>query len=345
MTGEREQSPLSLDQRIDLWDAVLGGVRGYFKQEGLREVSTPVRVAANAVEPYIEPLAWRGAQLQTSPELCMKQLLGSRSIYQVAHCFRQGEQGARHREEFHLIEWYRVGGSLAAQQRDIECMVARASYAAALVLQEEPTPPRRWRRLGWLELFEAQTGTLLRGDESASELEPLLRGLRVQANLESQGPALPASADVAQLVAWSELFSLWSDARLDPWLATLPEDEGVHLVDFPAPLAALARSSSRCAMRFESYFRGVELANAYDELRDANEQQRRFERVNALRVHQGLESLPISQPFLGFLRDGRLPASVGAAMGLERILSTVCYRAHLSEVELCEPYAGAPPSE
>lgn len=335
------KTKLGLDERIDLWDAVLVATRDYFRREGLREVSTPVRVRANAVEPFIEPVCWGQGQLQTSPELHMKQLLANRSIYQIAHCFRQGEQGPNHREEFHLIEWYRLGRPLETLQRDVERLVRNASHSAALLLGTVPCEPRRWKRIGWFDLFEHLTGYRLRGDECQKELAPILAELRAELSLAPASVGTPENAEIARMSAWIELFSLWSDARLDPWLAQESANEGVHLVEFPAQLAALSRCEDDRAMRFESYFQGSELANGYDELRDAAQQRKRFELVNGLRESLGEAPLPVCESFLRFLRENRLPASVGIAMGLERLIGAVCSGAHFSQFELCESYAVA----
>lgn len=336
-----ERKVLTLEERTDLWDAVLVTVRGYFQREGLREVSTPVRVEANAVEPFIEPFPAGPWQLQTSPELAMKRILGTRSIYQIAHCFRGGEWGPQHREEFHLIEWYRVERDLAALTRDIEVLLQAAANAASVALGEPCPAPRRWRRIGWLDLFETQMAVTLRGDEEAGELQEPLAVLRGELGLEAPRIA-HEDAEVAQLAAWVELFSLWSDARLDPWLLENSVQDGVHLVGFPKPLAALSRVQGPLALRFESYFRGAELANAYNELRDAREQTLRFRTVNRMRERLGQAPLPICSHFLEHLRALRLPECVGAAMGLERLISSVCCRAHLSEIEVCDGFAGAP---
>lgn len=335
---------LSLDQRIDLWDAVVGSLRDYFRREGLRETSTPVRVPANAVEPFIEAVPCGPFFLQTSPELAMKRLLRKRSLYQIAHCFRAGERGPAHREEFHLVEWYRLGADLKDLQLDIERMVERATQSAAALLgQGDLHPPLGWIRMPWLELFEALVGKALRGDESADELYPLLAQMRSRLGVQGQSPPFSQEETQAgQLAAWVELFSLWSDAYLDPWLAEHSVQQGVHLTEFPAPLAALARKCEGHAMRFESYWRGAELANAYDELRDAAEQRRRFDEVNSLRRAHKMPDLPLCEAFLSHLEAGNLPACAGAAMGLERLLGTVCRRAHLSQIEVCDGFNLAP---
>ena len=121
-------------ERVRLWDAALSAVRDYFREQGLREVSTPVRVPAVAIEPFIEPIAAPPMLLATSPELAMKRLVarGSGSIFQISHVFRRAEVGERHSEEFHLVEWYRVGATLEQVTGDVEAIVARVFAATRI---------------------------------------------------------------------------------------------------------------------------------------------------------------------------------------------------------------------
>ena len=131
--------------RVELWDAALEAVRATLRQGGLREVSTPCRVEAVAIEPWIEPIpAGHGAGakwLATSPELAMKTLLarGSGSIFQIAHVFRAAEVGAHHSEEFHLIEWYRTPGELLDVMADVEALVASVRRSEWRIIQA-PSP-------------------------------------------------------------------------------------------------------------------------------------------------------------------------------------------------------------
>ena len=112
-------------------------------------MSTPIRSREVALEPWIEPLAAGEQWLATSPELAMKRLLarGGGSMFQIAHVFRAAEIGARHREEFHLIEWYRAPGDLPDVIADVERLVAAIFAAVAPLLGEQrPLAPRSWMR-------------------------------------------------------------------------------------------------------------------------------------------------------------------------------------------------------
>lgn len=312
--------------RVRLWDEALAGARACLRDAGMREVSTAIRRDAAALEPWIEPIAaGQGKWLATSPELAMKQLLcrGAGSIFQIAHVFRAAEIGPRHREEFHLLEWYRVPGELLDVMADVERIVARIFAVAEAVMGANPAlAPRRWVRVEMIDLLRETTGFPLLGDEPAAEIEPLLARARARAGVRwvADG-ARPTASELADLLAWTELFSLWSDLELDPWLARQAPDLGVHVVGFPVMLAALAEVEGARAQRFESHVRGVELANGYLELRDPAEQRRRFERVAALREQHGLAELPLPEAFLAALAREGLPRCAGVALGFDRLLA------------------------
>lgn len=90
------------------------------------EVQTPTLGLCSTTEPHIEPLRTAdGAFLQTSPEHYMKRLLaaGAPSIYQLGPAYRAGEAGRLHREEFSMLEWYRLGFDDAALMDEVAALV------------------------------------------------------------------------------------------------------------------------------------------------------------------------------------------------------------------------------
>jgi len=330
---------LSWPLRVEVWDAGLRAVRDQLRGFGLREVSTPIRTGEVALEPWIEPLRAGDLLLATSPELAMKRLLarGCGSIFQVAHVFRAAEIGARHSEEFHLIEWYREPGDLPAVIADVEAVVAAVFAAVTAVIDGHAgLAPRTWIRVELLDLMGETLGQQLAGNEDAQAIKPLLRRVRQDhgIGLLAGDEAPPDDPELARLLAWTELFSLWSDHHLDPWLARQPAGVGVHVVGFPASLAALseAEPDGRKAARFESHVGGIELANGYRELRDAREQRRRFELVAAMRARYGQPRLAMPEAFLAEL--DRLPPCAGVALGLDRLLALACGCSRLDQVGL-----------
>jgi lysyl-tRNA synthetase class 2 len=202
-----------------------------------------------------------------------------------------------------------------------------------------------------LDVVAQTLGVTLRGDEDADALALALRPVRVVLGdpLATVPHARLATSPRAHaLAAWTAFFSAWCDARLDPWLRERA-DEGVHLVDFPRPLAALSAHGPETspgepalvdgqprmvAHRFESHVHARELANGYRELRDADEQRRRFDDVNALRVALDLRPLPIDPEFLEDLRAPGLPPCAGVAMGLDRLVLLATGRSRIADIAI-----------
>jgi lysyl-tRNA synthetase class 2 len=90
-------------------------------------------------------------------------------------------------------------------------------------------------------------------------------------------------------------------------------------------------SGHEVAERFELYHRGIELANGYHELSDAQEQRRRFEAVNAARLADGRHALPIPEEFLAALERG-LPDCTGVALGFDRLAMLATGSSSIDEV-------------
>ena len=103
---------------------------------------------------------------------------------------------------------------------------------------------------------------------------------------------------------------------------------------FPASQAALARvcdSDPRTAERFEAFYCGIELANGYHELMDANQLEERSVLANRQRVADGKKPLPVQNRLLDAMRSG-MPNSCGCALGFDRLVMLACQANSLAEV-------------
>ena len=273
---------------------LLSTVRAFFAARGVLEVDTPQLGRHGVSEPNIQCIPVPGhGYLQSSPEYHMKRLLaaGSGPIYQICKAYRDGEAGARHNPEFTMLEWYRPGFQLDALVN--ECLALFAG-----LFPDVPTKRYRFR-----DLFGDVTGL---DPLTASDAELLTRA-------ESHGApdGLNKSAAVDYLMA----------TRVEP---ALPAEQLSVVTDFPGWAAALAQTrpdtdGTEVAVRFEIYYRRLELANGYQELTDAEEQRRRFERDNRLRRAHGLNTMDADPYLLDAIQHG-LPACSGVAMGVERLL-------------------------
>lgn len=273
---------------------LLSTVRAFFAAREVLEVDTPQLAHYGVSDQHIQCIAVPGyGYLQSSPEYHMKRLLaaGSGPIYQLCKAFRDGEAGGRHNPEFTMLEWYRPGFSLA----DL--------VSECLALFAELFPGVSTQRYHFRALFHHVTGLdPLKADEQA---------LTQCAERHGAPPDLDKAAAVDYLMA----------TQVE---AALPSEQITVVNDFPGWAAALAqthqdRDGSVVARRFEIYYRGLELANGYQELTDPQEQRQRFEQDNHLRQQHDLPAMN-ADPYLLAAMDHGLPACSGVAMGVERLL-------------------------
>ncbi len=269
--------------------ATLQAIREFFLNQGYLEVETPHRIPAPAPEPHIDAVPAAGWFLHTSPELCMKRLLatGYSKIFQICRCWREGERGRLHVPEFTLLEWYAANsnyGDLMHQSETLIQHVARQlDLGESLTYQGvEINLASPWPRISVREAFSRYA--------PISMSEALERDLYDQIMIEDIEPRLPRE---------------------------LP----VFLYDYPVQRGALARlreDDPTVAERTELYIGGLELANGFTELTDADEQRSRFEREEAYRRARGKRPYPLPVKFLAELPY--MPPSAGIALGVDRLV-------------------------
>nr|WP_290820338.1 EF-P lysine aminoacylase EpmA [Halomonas sp.] len=299
--------------------ALLSEVRAFFAERGVLEVETPVLGQAGSTDVYLASLSTRAHTdkgrrrlwLQTSPEFHMKRLLaaGSGPIFQLARSFRNGEVGGRHNIEFCMLEWYRPGFTLN-QLIDETTTLVRQLTGQAL-------PVRCYR---YRELFYHYLA-----------LDPFAERLSSLRELAEHHAGMPPAtmAEEPREVCLDMLMS----ARIEPHLG---DQQLTAVVEYPASQAALAKRHQDAhgdwvASRFELYLNGVELANGYDELTDADEQRQRFEADNAQRLALGLEEVDIDERLLQAMAHG-LPEGAGVALGMDRLVQQVLGKPRLEDV-------------
>lgn len=280
---------------------MLDRARDYFRRHAVLAVETPILGAGTATDPNLDSMtADTGAgraYLQTSPEHFMKRLLaaGYPDIYQVSRVFRSAESGRRHLPEFTMIEWYRLGFEL-------DEIVGDAIELTSALLEKTTlaAPASKTYRAAFVDSISIDPM-----DTTAGEL----------------ADALDADDDLREtlgqdLDAWLDLAMA---SRVSPSFA---EDRLTVVTHYPASQAALARltpGDPATADRFELFLGPLEIANGFVELRDPDEQRRRFEADREKRLAGGKPVPDVDAALIAALRAG-LPACAGVALGLDRVL-------------------------
>ena len=284
-------------------------VREFFTARGFLEVDTPILSADTVVDRHLDPLSTtltgvgpeRTMYLQTSPEFAMKRLMaaGGEAIFQIARVFRQGERGNRHNPEFTLVEWYRRGDDYAAGMQLLSDLISATLKLGPAERITYRDAFRRHLAIDPLTIADDELATLARA--TLSEMSA-------------------AFDDTTDRDAWLDL--LLTEC-IEPHLGSSSSGPTI-LCDYPPSQAALAKlrhdpGSPPVAERFELYVDGIELANGYHELLDADVLLERNVENNRLRVADGKPPLPVDSRLITAMRAG-LPPCTGCALGFDRLV-------------------------
>lgn len=305
---------------------VIAALRAVFADEDFAEVETPILQTSPGAEVHLQGFATelrgprpgpaRRVYLHTSPEIAMKKLLvaGVPRLYQLAHCFRNGEASPLHQPEFLMCEWYRAQAGLDAIKQDCIRLVRAAAEAALRTIFTangmDCDPFAEWESLSVPDAFRRYAGI----DLLATAPDP---DAPDAGRLAQEAKRIGVHAGAGD--TWDDLFFRVMGERIEPFLG---RSRPVFLCDYPASMAALARrkpGDPRLAERMELYICGIELANGFGELTDADEQKRRFEADMALKHRLYGETWPVDEDFIAALRHG-MPESAGIALGVDRLV-------------------------
>ncbi len=271
-------------------------MRAFFAARGVMELDTPVLGHTTVTDPAIESLTVevgdRRIYLQTSPEYHLKRALaaGAPSVVRIGPVFRADESGRLHNPEFTMVEWYRLGF-------DLDALMTETAALADLILGAG-----KYRRTEYAALLEPVGVDVFTSPRAT--LEQALRSIGVGDEVR----------------AWSRRHLL--DYLVAHVLGSMTGR--VFVTAYPPEQAALARVVSdaagrRVAARFELVIDGIEIANGYDELRDADVLAARMAGdIDARRAH-GQPLHAADQRLLAAMRHG-LPACAGVALGFDRLL-------------------------
>jgi lysyl-tRNA synthetase class 2 len=302
-------------------------LRRFLDERGFLEVETPVLqplYGGAAARPFVThhhaldmPL-----YLRIADELYLKRLLvgGLERVYEIGHDFRNEGMDRTHNPEFTMLEVYQAYADYGDMMDLIEDMVSGLvehclgtkvieRYGTTL----DFTPP--FPRLPFLQAVQSKTGLNLRTAKD-EEMRTVLLG---------------AGGD-------PEAVKLLSGGRLqDEVFKTFVEPHLVQptfVVDYPKALSPLAkehRSDPTLSERFELFVGARELANAFSELNDPDDQRRRFEDQVRQRAQGDEEAHSFDADYIRALEYGMPPAG-GLGLGIDRLMMVIADQASIRDV-------------
>src|SRR5947209_7301766 len=249
-------------------------IRGYLDGEGFVEVETPIlqpRYGGGFAEPFIthSNLLDQDLYLRIADELYLKRLIvgGLERVYELAKDFRNESYSYKHSPEFTQVEWYEAYADYRDTMERTEDLVVAAAHATiggtrTTFRGHEIDLAKPWARVRFADALDAY-GAWTR---DADELRAKLRD---------------AGVDTSSDRTWAQLVDHAYSHFVEPELI-----QPTFVYDWPIELSPFAHTTDddeTLVERFEAVVCGMEFANAFSELNDSEEQQRRFEMQGAER--------------------------------------------------------------
>ncbi len=306
----------------------IAAVRAFLDARGFIEVETPCLqpiYGGAAARPFVthHNQLDRDLYLRIAPELYLKRCIvgGLEKVYELGKDFRNEGVSYKHNPEFTMVETYEAYVDYRAVAEMLEQLVAHAAIAAtgsARVDWREHTidftPP--WRRLDLRTAIREASGIDVRTHSDPDSLRAAMRA---------------AGHDAPESESWAKLVDGLLTQTLEPTLI-----QPTFLLDYPLELSPFAKRTPDdpdTVERFEAFAGGMEIANAFTELNDPDDQAERFATQQADRAAGDEEAQPMDEDFLVALEHG-MPPTGGLGLGIDRLVMLLTGASSIREVVL-----------
>ena len=303
---------------------IIAAVRRFLDDRGFVEVETPILqplYGGALARPFVthHNQLDRDFYLRIATELYLKRCIvgGLERVYELGKDFRNEGVSFKHNPEFTMLEWYEAYADYGDAMRRLEELVARVAEACGYEGDLDFSPP--WRRVTLRDAIAEHTGGI---DILQARDRDTLGAAITAAGLEGY--------DTADRT-WPQLVDDLVSKAVEPNVT-----DPVFIVDYPKELSPFAkdhRDGGGLVERFEAFVSGMEIANAFTELNDPDEQRLRFEQQARLEAEGDDEAQPYDEVFVQALEQG-MPPTGGLGLGIDRLVMLMTGKRSIREIVL-----------
>ena len=310
---------------------VIKAIREFLDDRGFQEVETPILqpiYGGAAAKPFttFHNQLHQQLYLRVSFELYLKRLLvgGMDRVYEIGRDFRNEGVSFKHNPEFTQLEFYMAYADYNVIMEMTEQMVSQVAQRVLGTMQVmfeghqiDLTPP--WNRLQIRQGLIDHAGIDIQEYPTDEGLAEVMRARQI-----SFKPGTPRG----------KLINTLMETYLEPIMI-----QPTFLYDYPRDISPLAKAKPEdpnTVERFEGYIGGVELCNAFTELNDPLDQEKRFLELGRAYTEDDEERNPMDEDFLRALAYGMPPAG-GFGIGIDRFVMMLTGQHSIREVILFPP--------
>jgi lysyl-tRNA synthetase class 2 len=326
---------------------IVAYIRRWFDTHGFIEVETPMMqpiAGGAAARPFVTHHNALDLDLflRIAPELYLKRLIvgGLQRVYEINRNFRNEGISVRHNPEFTMLEFYQA-------YADYEVLIDESEELLAGLVQDvcgSDTITYREQELSFRRPFARYSMKEAIAHFSGGKIDPadLDDRQKLEALVHEHGEHRPVKADATHGTSMTpqQQIAQMNDGKLIAELFESIAEE--HLIqptfitDFPtevSPLSKQRKDDPRYVERFELYIGGMEVANAFSELNDADEQDRRFRQQLDERERGDDEAHQADEDYVRAL-EYAMPPTGGEGIGIDRLAMILTDSASIRDVIL-----------
>lgn len=310
---------------------IFRAIRDYFFENGYLEVQVPLLIRGTNPDAFLTSFEVfenneQKGYLTTSTEFQILRLLanGYEKVYTLASNFRAGDKDITHNPEFTMLEWEATNVSMRQLEKEGEEFIQKAFLALFPTTeylefnnQNVHLRSEAWERLSVHEVFKKYLNLEIASDFSLTSMQKETKkaDLKIPDNfLDDRGLLFSWLIDMAQKNLGN---------RVPTWVYNWPI--------FQTSMAEPVVNNLALADRSELYIAGLEIANGFTTVCDANKQRGLFTEQQEERKKQGKKPVAIDDKYLNDLERGQLKAA-GIALGMDRLVMILTNKKNINEV-------------